>query len=1046
MAVWGGVRFEGPDSTAHYLDTGARYDPSTDTWTPTSSAGTPRARFAHTATWTGNVMVIWGGTDSITEFNAGGRYDPITDDWSGTSTLGAPAGRGEHSAVWTGQAVLIWGGHTQSAPPDYYLDTGGAYDPIADTWAPMSLIGAPSKREAHAAVWTGHEMLIWGGVANGTYPATGGRYDPASDSWSSMSTEGTPTGRESASAVWTGRLFVVWGGNGGVQPYVNTGGRYDPSTDTWTATSLDGAPAGRWFHSTIWTGRVMVVWGGYLSSGETESQSGARYDPTSNTWTSSSTAGAPSARGGHAAVWTGRDMVVWGGYGGGTLATGGRYDPASDTWTATSTVGAPSGRAGQSAVWDAHEMLVWGGYENVSPFLLVDTGASYRATPGESCNGVDDDCDGAVDEGGDALCDDNNPCTDDACNGSAGCVFVANLSPCDDGNPCTAADSCVNGACSGAPLTGTSCDDGNACTTSDTCVAGQCVGGPQRVCDDGNACTDDACDAAAGCVVVGPRTCDDGNTCTDDSCDPARGCVFTPNSNPCDDGSVCTSGETCQGGRCVAPGSPCDDHNPCTDDICNPWGCSWVANSAPCDDGSECTVNDTCTNQYCIGTPTYGTTCDDHNACSTGDICQGYFCSGTYRDCDDGNSCTDDGCDPVSGSCVHVNNDANYCTDGDRCTLGESCHAGVCAGSTPLDCYGCPPGLEQVGMLCRQTLNMDGNYLFNQSQACDFDGTNRFNDCEGGSYGFEFFDIGANLIPVEIDLQFISGVSCDSGISAVSLNGTPIGAFTPLGSCQCFPLRSLVSFPEIDVTAYRPGQINTISIAPAGGCEGLTKWSDLGGNYGRLTITYARHDPSCGVGSCDPATGFCNFSSVPDGTACGDACRVGGVCAGGACDATAIDCDDHNACTTDGCNPATGCIHLKNSIACDDGNECTTDDACRDGSCVGTLVPPPEEVVSVLATKSGTVVAFSWDATLGATTYDLLRGRLQDLPVGSNPSAERCLADHVEGTSAIDRAVPADGEGYWYLVRGGSACFSGSYGSPQLQGLPTMPRRSTTCP
>jgi hypothetical protein len=38
---------------------------------------------------------------------------------------------------------------------------------------------------------------------------------------------------------------------------------------------------------------------------------------------------------------------------------------------------------------------------------------------------------------------------------------------------------------------------------------------------------------------------------------------------------------------------------------------------------------------------------------------------------------------------------------------------------------------------------------------------------------------------------------------------------------------------------------------------------------------------------------------------------------------TPADCDDHNACTTDGCNADTGCTHA--ALSCDDHDACTTD-------------------------------------------------------------------------------------------------------------------------
>jgi hypothetical protein len=61
--------------------------------------------------------------------------------------------------------------------------------------------------------------------------------------------------------------MIVWGGNDG-SGLVNTGGVYDPATDTWTATSTVGAPDARSYHTTVWTGSRMIVWGGlFLNTG-----------------------------------------------------------------------------------------------------------------------------------------------------------------------------------------------------------------------------------------------------------------------------------------------------------------------------------------------------------------------------------------------------------------------------------------------------------------------------------------------------------------------------------------------------------------------------------------------------------------------------------------------------------------------------------------------------------------------------------------------------------------------------------------------------------
>ena len=111
-----------------------------------------------------------------------------------------------------------------------------------DTWTPTSTTGAPANRWYHTAVWSGSEMIVWGGYDGFTYFTSGGRYNPSSDSWTPTSTTNAPAGRAIYTAVWTGTEMIIWGGFDGVDA-LNTGGRYNPSTDSWTATSTINAPS-----------------------------------------------------------------------------------------------------------------------------------------------------------------------------------------------------------------------------------------------------------------------------------------------------------------------------------------------------------------------------------------------------------------------------------------------------------------------------------------------------------------------------------------------------------------------------------------------------------------------------------------------------------------------------------------------------------------------------------------------------------------------------------------------------------------------------------
>ncbi len=128
-----------------------------------------------------------------------------------------------------------------------------------DTWTATSLTNVPTAREYYTAVWTGTEMIVWGGYAHTSQVNTGGRYNPSTDSWTATSTANAPSPRYGHTAVWTGSEMIVWGGVVNPGGELNTGGRYNPTTDSWIATSTTNAPSGR--GTAVWTGSQMVVWG-----------------------------------------------------------------------------------------------------------------------------------------------------------------------------------------------------------------------------------------------------------------------------------------------------------------------------------------------------------------------------------------------------------------------------------------------------------------------------------------------------------------------------------------------------------------------------------------------------------------------------------------------------------------------------------------------------------------------------------------------------------------------------------------------------------------
>ena len=336
-----------------------------------SIRGLPRARPTHPpgahftrAVWTGSEMIVWGGQNGDQGFNNGARYNPATDTWRSISNPGAPAGS---RAVWTGTEMIVWG-----------AGSGGRYNPVTNTWRSVSTTNAPGYRGNHSAVWDGMEMIVWGGVDPfGFALNTGGKYDPSTNSWTVTSTTNAPAARSQQTAVWTGSEMIIWGGLDYFGAYgLRTGGRYDPSTDSWTATSITNAPSNRHQHTAVWTGSEMIIWGGASQSGV--SNTGGRYSPATNSWTATSTTNAPPGRARHTAVWTGSEMITWGGFtASGPTNTGGRYNPKVDSWAATSTTGAPTIRYDHTAVWTGSQLIVWGGEETFPTGL--NTGGRYCA-------------------------------------------------------------------------------------------------------------------------------------------------------------------------------------------------------------------------------------------------------------------------------------------------------------------------------------------------------------------------------------------------------------------------------------------------------------------------------------------------------------------------------------------------------------------------------------------------------------------------------------------------------------------------------------------
>lgn len=352
-------------------------------WTETSSDQPPTAMAFHTAVSTGTQAIFWG-------WEGGGIYDPGSNQWVrriGVDQRITP--RRDHTAIWTGTEMIVWGGRNGVAVDSEIFNDGGRYDPDAQLWVPIAApAGTPSVGTyGHVAVWTGTEMIIWGGIANTGYSTlphavnTGWRYDPTADTFQAFTGADVPTPRSHAAAIWTGRELIIWGGEDDDGVPLTDGARYDPVANVWTPLPpVDPSIAAGGPVTLLWTGTEAILWNGGRTAANQEINDRFReptlrfFDPASNSWRASTSGWEPFvaswnpivagfAGTGFKAHWTGDRIFIAGLYprDGSYL-----YDPVLDSWqAATTTLGLS--RQGAASVWTGGRFVFWGGVVSVFP-------------------------------------------------------------------------------------------------------------------------------------------------------------------------------------------------------------------------------------------------------------------------------------------------------------------------------------------------------------------------------------------------------------------------------------------------------------------------------------------------------------------------------------------------------------------------------------------------------------------------------------------------------------------------------------------------------